>query len=420
LHIYIWIVILVLFLVAVVGAYFASRTWHWAHVLVAVGIFLAAIGYFVLAAETLRINAILRSQANATQQELDQVTAKIEALRAGTRDAQVINQLAADEVQVPEAADQIPSIADLEHRLHMQTRIRGKVWRRVAPAGFDPQRAALRVAVESPQPSGIEPDTILFVFEEGAPTLPDPTRGPQYLGEFRVVEVAGPQVTLESIQQLDEFEVRRLAGTRGPLALHETMPVDQHALFAGLSEAELRKLLPEQSVEEYVRHGGRPTSDDDQFRRMEVDEQGNLVGPDYEGTTQERYQRRLRDYSVEFDELAQRRVVMLADLEAVVKDNERLAAALVSAKQLQAFREDQIRKLGTDLAGVAKEREIIERHLAALEQQLANTRQLVADAVAENVRLADQLAQLQRQWTDLIDERSSAAAAEGPLALSAP
>ena len=417
-HIYIWIVILVLFLVAVVGAYFASRTWHWAHVLVAVSIFLAAIGYFVLAAEMLRIHAILRTQANTVQQELDKVTARNEALREGTRDAQVINDLAANELHVPEAAEQLPSIADLEHRLHMETRIRGKAWRKVAPAGFDLQTGALRVNVESPQPSGIEPDTILFVFEEGEPALPDPTRGPQYLGEFRVVDVAGPQVTLESIQQLDEFEGRRLAAARGPLALHETMPVDRYSLFAGLTEEQLRRLLPEQSAEEYIRQGGKTVSDDDEFRRAEVDEQGNPVGPDYEGTTQERYQRRLRDYSVEFDELAQRRVVMLADLEAVVKDNERLAAALASAKQLQAFREDQIRKLGSDLAGVTRERQIIERHLATLEQQLANTRQLVADAIAENVRLADQLAQLQQQWTDLIDERSSAAAAEGPLALS--
>jgi hypothetical protein len=421
LHLYIWIAILLLFLGTVVAAYFASRVWHWAHVTLVVLVFMAAVGYFVLAAETLRINAIVRSDANAQQRQLDEVTAKLDVLRDGSRDRSVLNQLTRDEVLIPEDATEVPSLADLEHELQLSTWIRGKVWRNAVPAGFDAQAGAMLVTVELPQPLGIEVNSILFLFEEGEPAVPDATRGPQYLGEFRVIQVTGPQVALQSIQPLDEFERRRLAATRGPLALYETMPVDRYELFAGLTEEQLRDWLPEQSVQEYLRQGGQIEPGDDPFRRARIDEQGNLVvGDDADPTAQERYQRRLRDYDVELGLLIRRRVVMLADAAAVMKDNERLAAALASAKELKAFREDQKRKLEFDLAGVTKERQLIEQHLAAVEQQLANARQLLADAIAANTRLAEQLASLQEQWKQLIDERSSAAPADGPLAFSAP
>ena len=78
----IWIVILLLFIASIVAAYFASRYWHWAHVTLVVFIFLAAVGYFVLAAEVLRINACLRKQANDLEAQLAQTKSNIDALDA--------------------------------------------------------------------------------------------------------------------------------------------------------------------------------------------------------------------------------------------------------------------------------------------------------------------------------------------------
>ena len=97
----IWIVILVLFIASLVAAYFASRYWHWAHVTLLVLIFMTAVGFFVLAAETLRINAILRKQVNQLDTQLTQVKANIEGLERGTSNSQVINQLAGLEVRSP-------------------------------------------------------------------------------------------------------------------------------------------------------------------------------------------------------------------------------------------------------------------------------------------------------------------------------
>ena len=58
-----------------------------------------------------------------------------------------------------------------------------------------------------------------------------------------------------------------------------------------------------------------------------------------------------------------------------------------------------------------KEREIIEQHLATVEQQLATARQLLDQAIAENRRLADELGRRD-------GSRSGTAPAKGPLAVS--
>jgi len=412
-----WVFILLLFIGSIVAAYFGARVWHWAHVTLVVLIFLASVGYFILAAETLRINAVLRRQVNDLRQQVVEVDERNTALEQGTDDAQIIGRLIGREVAIPEEAESISSLGDLEHALHLETRLRGRAWMKVVPAGFDPQSDTVQATIESPQPPGIAPDSILFLFEEGASAMPDAAQGAQYLGEFRVRSVAGQTVTMEAVHQLDDFERQRLAASRGPWALYETMPGDRNELFAGLSEEQLRKWLPESSLSEYLRVGTEAGPDDDQWHRVGVDAEGNPVGPDeMDKAVKVLYQRRLRDYNREFDELMRQRVVLLADMAGVLKDNERLKIALDSARQLEAFREDEIRKLQTDLAGVVKERQLIEAHLATVQQQLANARQALEQALAYNERLAARLAQLQTQRRSL--DGASATPAEGPLALS--
>ena len=227
-------------------------------------------------------------------------------------------------------------------------------------------------------------------------------------------EVAGQQVTLVAVQEFDDFDRNRITNSRGPWVLHETMPIDRNDLFAGLTEEQLRKLLPEESVEEYIRQGSPAGPDDDEWHVIGFDEEGNQVGPEnIDKAVKKVYQRRLRDYAVEFAELNRQRVILLANIDAVKTDTERLKSALVSAKKLEAFRQEEIRKLGIDLAGVQKERELIEQHLTTVQQQLANARQLLTQAIAENRRLTDELTQRDAQ----LRERSGSVPAEGPLAL---
>jgi hypothetical protein len=414
---YILIGLLILFIATIVAAYFGARTWHWAHVTLVVFVFLATVGFLILAAETLRINAVLRREVNNIQQSVDRVEADNDAIQRGTDEGQIIGRLAADEVRVPEEAEELPSIGDLDHDLHLATRLRGRAWSNVAPAGFNPQTDTVQATIEAPQPSGLASNTIVYLFEAGEPAMPDATKGPQYLGEFRVTNVAGTQVSMDAVNQLDDFERQRLAASRGPWVLYEMMPVDRHEVFRGLSEEQLRERLPAASVEEYVRHGSPAGPDDDEWHRGWFDEAGNPLGPeDREKAVKELYERRLRDYAAEFDELARQRAVLMADIAGVTKDNERLKLALESAKKLEAFREDEISKLSTDLAGVKKERQVIEGHLATIERQLANAQKLLNEALAHNEQLARRLAALQAQAAQR--DRSSAAPSDGPLALT--
>src|SRR5262245_61067776 len=115
-------------LLSFVLAFFAARTWHWGHVIVAIGIVLSTVGFVILAAETLRINQVYRSAIARKTTELEQLTARNNALRDGTEDQAVINQLRNEtepEVAIPENAESIPSLADLDHEILLATRARG-------------------------------------------------------------------------------------------------------------------------------------------------------------------------------------------------------------------------------------------------------------------------------------------------------
>jgi hypothetical protein len=424
---YVNIALGILILVAIVVAFFAARTWHWSQVVVVIGIVLSTAGFFLLSAELLRINAVLRSKVNQLEEDLAEVEADNNALAKGTEDSQVIarlrnsvwpNEAAAP---IPEEAEKLPSLADLKHELHLATRDRGRVWRKVVPAGIQPT-GDIRIGVEAPVPSGIAADTIVFLFEEGEPELPAAgaaPRGPQYLGEFRVTEAAAQGATLQPVLPLDDFERRRLASSRGPWVMYEVMPTDRYEIFAGLSEEDLKKQLPPRSVNEYVRHGKEASADDDDLRKAGFDETDKRLPPDQiANATKTRYHRRLRDYALEFDQLAKQRAVLATDLEGVNLDIERLKASLVVAEQLKTFRQDEIRKLTAVLTGVAKERATIAAHLKQVQQQLARAEALLAETLRRNSDLARQLAARQSRYVAPAERGPvSAAAPRGPLAL---
>jgi hypothetical protein len=415
----------ILALVAIVVAFFAARTWHWSQVIVVIGLVLSTAGFFLLSAEVLRINAVLRSRVNQLEREIQLVEAENNALRKGTKDAAVIgrlrNGLWPNEAAAPiaEDAESIPGIIQLEHDLLLATRDRGRVWRKVASGGYNQQQNEVKITVASPSPSGIAQDTVVYLFEEGEPMLPaadGKPRGPQYLGEFTVTAASGQGATLQPVLPLDDFERQRIASSRVPWVMYEVMPADRYELFAKLSEEELKKQLPPQSVNEYVRHGKEATTDDSDLRKIGVDENGQLVA---EGATPAKtiYQRRLRDYALEFDQLANDRAALATDLEGVKLDIEKLAAALEVAKQLQAFREDEVKKLNIDLNGVKKEHAAIAAHQKLVEQQLARVQALLADVLRHNREMARELAARQSRSIELVPAKpTTTATASGPLA----
>jgi hypothetical protein len=394
--------LVILLLASFVFAFLGARTWHWGQVLLVLGVFLSTLGFFVLAAEVLRINKVVRTRVNQLERDLAKVNARNEALEKGTDNTSLISELTSEDppVRLMEGAETISSLADLDHHLLLATRLRGRVWRKVAPTGIDPQTGAVSVTIDSPAPTGLKPkadeQTVVYVFEQGPAELPaeDRTpRGAQYLGEFRVIEASGQQAKLLPVLPFDQFEQQRLAASNGPWAIYEMMPPDRHAIFAGMSDDEIKQKLPPQSVEEYLRHGKEAVADDPPERVVGFDADGKRLPPDQvDQAARKVYQRRLRDYATEFDGLARRRVVLEVDIAAVKKDIERLVVALASAKELQAFRTSEKQRLGSDLDGIKKEHDQIKKHLALVQQQLAKARALLADTLRRNNQLADELA----------------------------
>src|SRR3954465_12239272 len=131
-------VLIILVLASFVFAFLGARTWHWGYVLLVEAIFLATVGFFLLAAETLRINGVLRGEIRKTEKQLADYNSQNEALRAGTTNTTVINGLRNTNppTVIPEEAESIASLENLDHELLIATRLRGRVWRGVAPAGF--------------------------------------------------------------------------------------------------------------------------------------------------------------------------------------------------------------------------------------------------------------------------------------------
>jgi hypothetical protein len=390
-------IIIGLVLASFVIAFFSARTWHWGHVIVVVGIILSTFGFMLLAAETLRINRVYRTAIKQKTEQLEAITALNNALIKGTNKPELIAQLRNEQepaVIIPEDAESISSLADLDHRILMATRRRGRVWRNVAKVGVDPA-TGVRVTLPAPAPSGLNKDTVVYLFEEGPAQLPGPDgkpQGKQYLGEFRVKDVTGQQALLEPVQPLDPFEQQRLAASQPPWVIYETIPQDRHAVFAGMTEEELKQKLPASTVQEYIRHGKETTADDPDARKMGFDENGKPLPYEQLGTAPKVvYWRQLRDYAAEFDELSRRRVAMDVAIAAVKQDLARFAVTLASAKQIQAAKEREVKLLKSDLAGIQKERATIQQHLAKVQQQLTRARQLLADTLQLNAALARSL-----------------------------
>jgi hypothetical protein len=416
-------VLIGLALASFVIAFFSARTWHWGYVIVVELIFLSTMGFFLLASETVRINAVYRTQIKKDQDKLEKIVEpQNNALQNGTDNGEIISQLGAQDPPVKTAKDKegnekIESIADLDHELLIATRLRGRIWTIAKPGRPNAQTGVVTL----PTPPGIKPQTVVFLFDSGPPQPPAANgapRGPQYLGEFTVTQVAAQQTTLQPVLQMADVELRRLAASPGPWIIYETMPLDRHEIFAGKTDQQLQQLLPKKSVNEYIRDGKPATADDDPVRVVGLDENGKPLPPgDISKATKKIYERRLRDYAAEFDDLARRRIAMMTEADTIKKDIVRLTEAEAAAKKIQAFRENERTKLTSDLAGITKERTAIEKHLAEVNKLLARARQLTADLMLRNDQMAAELAARHSQAPKPAGGGATPAKSAPPLAL---
>lgn len=377
-----------------VAVFLSAKNWHWSQFVLVLFIMLTSVGFLILAAETMRIHRGLRAKIPQMEEQLARLEQQNEALLRGVENE--------------------AGIVQLEHRLQMLTRERGRAWRQVAPAGGLNEKGQIEVAIANPKPHGLDANTIVYLFEMGNGNPNNPVEGRQYLGEFKVIESRESGVLLEPTQLLDQRTGERLARSEGPWSLYESMPSDRYETFAGMDEAELRKRLPASIVEEYLRHGQEATADDDPSNVIGFDENDVRLGPNDMGKAVKKvFNRPLRDYSYLFAELARRKAVMLAKRDALIEDNAKWESVLASAEKLTKFREQEIKLLEADLAGMKRDHEAIEKHLAAVNLSLKNARGLIDSLLAENSSLADRLTARVRELIELIDHNAPPTAAIG-------
>jgi hypothetical protein len=426
------ILIAVVVLVGLITIIMSVKNWHWAQMLLLLAIFFTSIGVFFLGMEVYRIHRNLRAGMPAKKQQIAELEEVNRALRQGTKDQEVITRAFAGDPfngEIPyqglkqmgddeAAASRMPGLPVLESWLRVVMRDRGPVWDGVKAAGpVDPATGRIPVAIPG-GPRGLEVDMIVYAFERGAPNGAQAEQGAQFLGEFRVHEVGENGVMLESVQKLDNRTGNRLLrSAQNPQVtwrLYGSMPLDRHELFAGMSEQELRQLLPAESVEEYLRHGKEPTPDDDPYERAAFNELGERVALDDPKKTEERYDRPLRDYAYLFAELMRQRTVLSTAIDGLREDISRLNAANESAKQLTAYRQEEIAVLEKDRDFMLRDRQTIEAHRDKVLAALERARQAVARLIPDNLNLAQQL--IQRQTAQL----QGAEAPGGAEFLSAP
>lgn len=393
----------ILLIASFVVCYFSSQYWHWAHVLLVEVIFLASFAYFFAAYENMRIRQVYGQKISALDKQIADIRPLVNALKRGTGDDQVISMLENREemnvVRDEGEEGRMLATRELEHKLAMVTRATGRVWRDVATVALDTNDPSLTATlrVDFPKPHGIQQGAVLYVFEQGpAPNVGQ--NGPRYLTEVKVSEVVENQIRVQPTSDLSARDRQRYANTTNTWVLYENMPPDQHPdgvleIFAGATPEELKQWLPPESVDQYIRHGKPAEPDDDEWHKVGVDADGNILTPDQSAqAVTELYRRPLRDYNLLFQEYKKRYVSMQADKIALTEDNTQLKQSLASAKQVQAAYEARRTKLQFDLAGVTKDRQAIDNHLTQVRTQLTHAEKLISATQAENVRLAEELA----------------------------
>ncbi len=331
-------------------------------------VFVASLAFFYMAARTMATHQEWRTSALAFEEKLAQVQTQNRQLQLGTS-----------------GEEPLMGIEDLQLALHKMMIDRGRVWKGVEPQQVDGESGAVRVGVDMPEPHGITDQAVLAVFEEK-----DIQEGGQFLGEFKVTQVAEKQVAMEPTMKLSQRELKRLRQSPGPWRIYDIMPIDDPEIFASLEEDELRQLLPESSVATYIRHGEEAQPDDPEDQVKD----GKFV-------------RQLRDYDVLLKEYHYQESVLSDLIAGATGDNARIEAAVADAKQQVEFRKQELAELKTTLAKHTRELEAVAAHHNKLDEKLAAIRASVNRLLENNQLMVGEIARIQFEATNRIDERTN-------------
>lgn len=220
-------------------------------------IFIAAVTFAYMAARTLKTHQYWRELAQAHQDKIDALEAENLSLVFDDSEKEEDGKMGIDRLRL---------------ELHKLLIDRGRVWYNCSPEDVDRQTGKVAVKTDLPDPHKIADNTILYVFDET-----DLQDGGQYLGEFKVTDVAQRQLAMEPAMKLTDEELNRLAASRGPWTLYEIMQIDaprdyeilfkeyhlQHSILVDLIEAATRD-------KQYIESACADAQKQQQFRQAEI------------------------------------------------------------------------------------------------------------------------------------------------------
>jgi hypothetical protein len=266
---------------------------------------------------------------------------------------------------------------------------RGRIWTKC-----DKKKAAtlpsglMRVDVGSDDAAAFAKNMLLYAFEEGDEQTPG-----KYLGEFRVEAASDKDklIQLDSTTQMPKSidpKVKLLADnvmeSKGPWVLYETIPTDEHEAFANLTEDQ-KKGVPDEFLKD-----GQP-------------------GPDGK-----KFERPLRDYLAIFRACEVHRTLFADRWESARRDLEYLDATSKDAESQLAAAEKEKTQVGKERQRAKTELLVVTNLNAARQNMLKMFQGLVQQAIANNLKYAQEIARLQKEAADLIDRRTREMAQFGP------
>lgn len=393
---------------------------------------IAALCFWYMAMRTLKTHQAWRTAVQNHEKALDAAEVKIVNMIDGD----------AEKAQL--------SLGQLQTALNAALYGRGRTWSDVSPR-FDAASGNVTVAVERPQPHEIKTGMVLDAFQG----LDDPTTA-RYVGEFKVTAVDGNNVTLTPSYRLTAAARATLQQARGPWSLYESLPADTNELFAGMTEDQIRDILPpapqrlqgesnddfqarqlehQRLIDEYAKDNKpidpdnpppperiqvlvkfvKNQSDLDEAAKADlrlIDFGENLVKSGVVmkvdlktatelvrlGLVQEverRYQRQLRDYGYLLAEFYRRLPLVEDQIVNLQKDLDYMIEAnKIADSQLADTRKQEV-ALKAELALVSKERDVVGQYQTTLQERLAKVNAEISRLLADNQRLAAQLSQKQ-------------------------
>ena len=343
----------------------------WNKVLVGL-IGVAALAFFYMAARTLQTHKSWRELARQYEAKIVQVKDENYRLVEGMQ---------------KEGEQTEMGIKQVRRELHKLLIDRGRAWYNCDPKVKGD--AEVRITTDQPDPHGISDKSVLYAFEE-----PDVQKKGRYLGEFKVTAAADKQITLAPTARLTPREVERLATAKKPWTLYEVMPRDQHYIFADLSDAEKKARLPAEVLPEYLKDG-KPAAKDD---------------PEECKAKDGKYVRLLRDYRILFNADRVNYTDMVDLFEATTRDMDLVEAALAEAKLQKAAATEAVATAKTELAKYSREGAAVAALRKTLEDKVAAMKALVARMMENNKVMAGQIARLQWDAVQRIDQRTRAMA----------